>query len=243
MPTRKKTSRIKHARRAAFTLEEVLEIAKTNEMRAEKTAKAAKEVDEAAAAKKAADLESIKQEQRILGAASLADILGYNPKGGKTPLEDEEEKIPKKHLRYYRILVDLRNHLKSDIHLHSEDTLKRSSKEDSGDLSGYSQHIADAGTDTFDRDFALSLVSSEQEALHEIEEAIKRIKLGTYGNCELTGKPIAKERLLAVPFARYSVESQAQVEKTRRRSVQRGGIFGDAADADASGFIQEDSDD
>ena len=241
--SKRKSHRHKTGRRAAFTLEEVLEIAKNNERRAEKTIPTSAEVEAAAAATKEADLKAVRQEQRVLGAASLADILGYNPNGGKTPMEDEEDKIQKKYLRYYRILVDLRNHVNSEISLHTEDTLKRSSKEDSGDLSSYSQHIADAGTDTFDRDFALSLVSSEQEALYEIEEAIKRIKAGTYGVCELTGKPIAKERLLAVPFARYSVESQAQVEKTRKRNVQRGGIFGDAAADGANGFISDDSDD
>ncbi len=87
--------------------------------------------------------------------------------------------------------------------------------------------MADAGTDTFDRDFALSLVSSEQEALSEVEAAIKRIKNGTYGTCEQTGKPIAKERLLAVPFTRYSAEAQKEIEKTRYRTRSQAGLFGE----------------
>ena len=81
-------------------------------------------------------------------------------------------------------------------------------RRDAGDLSAYGQHMADAGTDTFDRDFALSMVASEQEALSEIDAAIKRIHDGTYGVCEITQKPIDKERLLAVPFTRYSAEAQ-----------------------------------
>ncbi|MNC89376.1 General stress protein 16O [compost metagenome] len=101
--------------------------------------------------------------------------------------------------------------------------------------------MADAGTDTFDRDFALSLVSSEQEALSEIEAAIKRISDGTYGICELTGKPISRERLMAVPFARFSVESQAEVERLKRRNAQRGGIFGELGeDSKASSDDGED---
>jgi len=232
--------RAKAARRSAFTLEDVREIAKKNEKSASKGTK--KEVTaELKSAKPTLDLEEIKVENRVLGAASLADILGYVP-GSKTPQEDEEKKIPKKFVRYFRLLVELREHVNSELSLHTEDTLKHSSKEDSGDLSSYSQHIADAGTDTFDRDFALSLVSSEQEALHEVEEAINRIKTGTFGICELTGKPISKERLLAVPFARYSVESQAQVEKTTRRNTPRGGIFADATAEDGARFIQDDSD-
>jgi RNA polymerase-binding transcription factor DksA len=232
--------RVKKVRRSAFTLDDVREIAKRNEKNESKAQPKSVPV-ETTPTTTIPDLNEIKQEKRVLGAASLADILGYNP-DSKTPREDEEKRVPKKHIRYYRLLIQLREHVNSELTLHTEDTLKRSSKEDSGDLSGYSQHIADAGTDTFDRDFALSLVSSEQEALHEVEEAINRIKTGTFGICELTGKPIAKERLLAVPFARYSVESQAQMEKTMRRNVQRGGIFADATAEDSARFTDDDSD-
>ncbi len=87
--------------------------------------------------------------------------------------------------------------------------------------------MADAGTDTFDRDFALSLVSSEQEALTEIDAAIKRIKDGSYGICEITGKPIAKERLSAVPFTRYSADAQKEIERNRMRTRSSAGLFGE----------------
>jgi RNA polymerase-binding transcription factor DksA len=53
-------------------------------------------------------------------------------------------------------------------------------------------HQADAGSDAYDRDFALSLLSQEQDALYEIDEALKRIELGTYGKCEMSGKPISQ---------------------------------------------------
>jgi RNA polymerase-binding transcription factor DksA len=122
---------------------------------------------------------------------------------------------------------------------HSEETLKRSAKEDAGDLSGYGQHMADAGTDTFDRDFALSLVSSEQDALSEVEAAIKRIRDGTYGICELTGKPIGKDRLLVVPFTRYSAEAQKELEKTKHRSIQRAGIFSDTTTEEGGKIVEE----
>jgi RNA polymerase-binding transcription factor DksA len=123
--------------------------------------------------------------------------------------------------------MDMRLHLTEGIERHSEETLKRSAKEDAGDLSAYGQHMADAGTDTFDRDFALSLVSSEQEALSEIDAAIKRIRDGTYGICEITAKPISKERLLAVPFTRYSAEAQKQIERNRHHSRTQAGLFGE----------------
>jgi len=173
-------------------------------------------------------------EKRVLGAASLADILGFNPSEKKKKTDLSEKDIPKKWSKYYKLLIQLRNHVSEEIDLHTADTLKHSSREDSGDLASYGNHQADAGTDTFDRDFALSLVSSEQEALNEIEEAIIRIKDGTYGVCEVTGKAIPAARLTAVPFARYSVEGQAEYEKNMRRKIDRSnnaGLFADSSDA------------
>ncbi|MGJ8641064.1 MAG: TraR/DksA family transcriptional regulator [Opitutaceae bacterium] len=171
-------------------------------------------------------------EKRVLGAASLADILGFNPaeKPASSTLEDAD--VPKKWQKFYKLLLDLRGHVRDELDLHTSDTLKHSSREES-DISGYGNHQADAASDTFDRDFALSLVSNEQDALNEIEEAIQRIKDGNYGVCEVTGNPIPKERLEAVPFARFSVEGQAEYEKNKRRKVNRdaGNIFGDSTDA------------
>ena len=148
--------------------------------------------------------------------------------------------MPEKFKRYYKLLIELRNHVLVQLGEHTEETLLKSAKEDSGDLSGYGQHMADAGTDTFDRDFALSLVSSEQEALAEIEAAIKRVHDGTYGICESTQQPIAKERLLAVPFTRYSAEAKKIVERHSHREQQRGGLFGEAGEEDGGGKISDD---
>jgi len=73
--------------------------------------------------------------------------------------------------------------------------------------------MADAGTDTFDRDFALGMLSSEQDALYEIDEALNRIRDGTYGKCEVTGKPIEATRLEAIPWARFSAAAEKQLER------------------------------
>jgi RNA polymerase-binding transcription factor DksA len=206
----------------AFSLDEVRAIAKTvtsktNVPFPEKTAKGA-------SAKAAAILEKPVKPSHVK-AASLSDILGFNPKKSKPRADLEEAEIPEKFHRYYKLLVELRSHLTGQIDQHTEETLKRSSKDDAGDLSAYGQHMADAGTDTFDRDFALSMVANEQEALSEIEAAIKRIKDGTYGVCEVTQKPIAKERLLAVPFTRYSAEAQKDLERNRHRARTQAGLF------------------
>ena len=169
-------------------------------------------------------------EKRVLGAASLADILGFNPKEKGTSTELVESEIAKKWKKYYKLLIDLRAHVSDEISLHTADTLKHNARDDSGNTSS----PADSGTDSFDRDFALSLVSSEQDALIEIEEAILRIKDGSYGVCEITNKAIPAARLSAVPFTRYSVEGQAEHERNQYRKSNRiaaGGIFGDVSDA------------
>ena len=163
-------------------------------------------------------------------AASLADILGFNPKRARSAEAIAEKSVPEKIKRYYKLLIDLRTHLTEGIERHSEETLKRSAKDDVGDLSAYGQHMADAGTDTFDRDFALSMVASEQEALSEIDAAIKRVHAGTYGICEITQKPIAKDRLLAVPFTRYSAEAQKNLERNRHRSRTQAGLLSEGED-------------
>ena len=187
-----------------------------------------------------------KTKNRKVGAASLTDILGFNPaQKGKKKSEDLEPsaKVPKKFQKYYSMLLDLREHVQSGLDLHTQDTLKRSAKDDTGDLSSYSQHMADAGTDNFDRDFALSLVSNEQDALYEINEAIERILNGTYGICEITGQQIKRERLAAVPFTRFSVQGQVEYEKNNHKSVQRGGLFIDSNVENTAQFTNEDTED
>lgn len=230
------------ARAISFSLDEVREIAKKNEKvgessdrgaKGDKLAKAGKANDHAAKVEKP-------HKPHLVKPASLADILGFNPhKGSRRPALVPEDEVPEKYRRYYKLLVELRDHLLVKLGEHTEETLMKSAKDDSGDLSGYGQHMADAGTDTFDRDFALSLVSSEQEALAEIEAAIKRIHDGTYGICEVTQKPIARERLLAVPFTRYSAEAQKQVERHSHRAQQRGGLFGDAGEEEGGAKLAD----
>jgi DnaK suppressor protein len=89
---------------------------------------------------------------------------------------------------------------------------------DAHEVSAHGLHQADAGSDAYDRDFALSLLSQEQDALFEIDEALKRIAKGTYGVCEMSGKNIPKARLEARPFARFTVECQGEIEKKNRFS-------------------------
>ena len=224
------------AKPIVFSLDEVRAIAKTvtSKTDAPFPAKAG-----AKAPGKAIAAADNKPKPQHVKAASLADILGFNPKKGKPAEPPSDKNVPEKFRRYYRLLLDLRTHLTEGIERHSEETLKRSAKDDAGDLSAYGQHMADAGTDTFDRDFALSMVASEQEALSEIDAAMKRINDGSYGICEITQKPIAKERLLAVPFTRHSAEAQKDLERNRHRSRTQAGLFGEHGE-DGGGKMMDD---
>lgn len=106
---------------------------------------------------------------------------------------------------YYNTLMEWRERL-----INRRGELVRDASEE---RPAFSLHMADAGTDQFDRDFALSMAASEQNLLYEIEQAINRIQSGTYGTCELTGKSIESERLKAIPWARFSADAEQQLEK------------------------------
>lgn len=158
--------------------------------------------------------------------ATTAAILGISPESiaKKSPSkkralpDDKALSIKPKWKKYYLALAELHDRL-----LKQMDGLAKESAEQ---VEGYSLHMADSGTDNFDRDFALSLLSSDQDAVYEIEEALKRIEKGTFGNCELTGKPIPKDRLDAIPWARFTVEAQAQLEKDGTLRHPRLGALG-----------------
>src|SRR5216110_602660 len=116
-------------------------------------------------------------------------------------------------------LLQLRDAMVDSMAGVAQDTLR--SRAEGSEASAFGMHQADAGSDAYDRDFALSLLSQEQDALYEIDQALKRIELGTYGTCEMSGKPIPRARLEAIPFARFTVECQSQLEKQSKASRVR----------------------
>lgn len=173
---------------------------------------------------------------KTVGSASAAAILG-RPAARKGASGEEAASTPivqvkSEWAKYHKRLVDLREQLVSQI-----DGLAKESAEE---MAGYSLHMADSGTDNYDRDFALSLLSSDQDALFEIDEAIRRIGGDTYGVCEITGEEIPKARLDAIPWTRYTVQAQAQLEKegmTKKRALGQlgtleGGSGGSQGDGD-----------
>ena len=163
-------------------------------------------------------------------AATAASILGKPAAKAK---KNGEVKVKAEWTKFYQRLMELRDQL-----IHQMNGL---AKESAQEMAGYSLHMADSGTDNFDRDFALSLLSSDQDAIYEIEEALKRIEKNTYGICELTGKPIPKSRLEAIPWTRFTVQAQAQLEREGALRQRRLGALGtvDAVGITESGEGEE----
>ena len=130
----------------------------------------------------------------ILGPASAK-----NSKAG-------QGKIPSKWAKHNQRLLELRARVEAERNGHALAA--------SQPLESYSMDMADAATDEYDHVIALSEMSAEQDALYEIEEALKRIRNGTYGICQLTGKPIPQKRLDALPWTRFASEAERQLESS-----------------------------
>ncbi len=152
------------------------------------------------------------------GSATAASILGPAAAPTVVKKKNGEVKIPAEWAKFYERLLELRDQLLRQMNGLAQESAQ--------EMSGYSLHMADSGTDNFDRDFALSLLSSDQDAIYEIEEALKRIEKNTYGICELTGKPIPKSRLEAIPWTRFTVQAQAQLERDGALRQRRLGALG-----------------
>jgi len=122
-------------------------------------------------------------------------------------------------------LVRLRERITGQINFLAADNLSRTQKDAEVDFRSEEQ-----GTDNFDRDFALNRVSLEQDIVFEIDEALNRIKIGTYGACESCGGPIEKARMSALPHSRMCVGCQSKLETGRKkfRSFETAALFPNA---------------
>ena len=178
-----------------------------------------------------------KTAHKVVGIASVASILGRSPSKGKvsagpvawTPIS----KVPMEWRKHYQDLLDRHEQLRLQI--------SGLQKESQSEMESYSLHMGDSGTDNFDRDLALGMLSSDQEAMFEIEEALRRIEKGTYGVCEFTGKKIPKTRLDVAPWARFTVEAQSQLEKEGAlRQRNRIGSLGSVETSSASDLDDDD---
>jgi len=115
--------------------------------------------------------------------------------------------------KFKKELEQLRTDLNAGLQHLSSNNLNRSQRESSGDLSGYSYHMADVGTDNFGREMELNIASNENERIRLIEEALERIEDGTDGDCSVCDGKIDVARLEAVPYTRLCIECARESEK------------------------------
>jgi RNA polymerase-binding transcription factor DksA len=107
-------------------------------------------------------------------------------------------------------------HVRDDFDV--ENLTDESEDENLSELSAVDQHQADVGTETFEREKDISILEQVDAELTDVEYALKRLDDGTYGTCEVDGKPIPEERLEAMPAARLCLEHQAEAEREAARS-------------------------
>ena len=214
---------------------------KTASTKATKKTAPAKPAAAKSAAKKAAPAKAAPKKSAATASASKPRSNGKEP----TPhsilgTQEVQRKLDPFTKGQREKLLVLRDAMVDSMAGVAQDTLR--SRAEGSEASAFGMHQADAGSDAYDRDFALSLLSQEQDALYEIDQALKRIDLGTYGVCEMSGKPIPHARLEAIPFARFTVECQSQLEKQNKASRVRQSVtslFGLTDDEGGEGEEEE----
>jgi RNA polymerase-binding protein DksA len=136
-----------------------------------------------------------------------AMLGGNDKKPRKSPFDKRELS------QFKAILLRKRAELVGDVSTMETEALMGQS----GSLSHLPQHMAEQGSDAYGQSLSLDLAAADRRLIKEIDDALKRIEDGTYGVCELTGKPIKVDRLEELPWARYSIEAARELE--RRGSV------------------------
>jgi len=159
------------------------------------------------------------REKKIARRSPKAKLQGTESPAALLGLNHREKKLDPFVRKQKQKLLQLRDAVVDSMAGVAHGTLR--SRAEGSEASAFGMHQADAGSDAYDRDFALSLLSQEQDALYEIDEALKRVEVGTYGKCEMSGKPIPHARLEAIPFARFTVECQSQLEKQSKATRMR----------------------
>ena len=116
--------------------------------------------------------------------------------------------------KYEKLLLKKREQLSEQLQIR-KGLVDSTVKESSGDLSSYSYHMADLGTDAIEREKAFLFASKSGRLLYHVNEALRRIRKGEYGKCQICGKQIQKARLEAVPHARLCIDCKEQEEETK----------------------------
>jgi len=146
--------------------------------------------------------------RRTAGRARSASKTSKDmPMEAKTPFNSARLK------EFQSRLMKIKAILRDGMGQIENNSLKKSGRDASGDLSNLPIHLADAGSDTFEQDFSLGILEGEDIEVKEVDEALERIENKTYGICEECSTPIAENRLKVIPYARLCVKCQESVEK------------------------------
>ncbi len=125
--------------------------------------------------------------------------------------------MKKKDLKYFKnLILKKKEELYTELGYLEKSSLSTTTKDQAGDLSSYSFHMADQGTDTMEREMAFSLASREGRFLHHLNEALGRIEKGSYGKCRTCDNDISVKRLEAVPHATQCIKCKNSEEKKKR---------------------------
>lgn len=121
--------------------------------------------------------------------------------------------------KYEKLLLQKKKELLENMGDIMKDRVGTTTKESTGDLSSYSYHMADQGTDAMERELAFMFASKTGRLIYHVDEALRRVKDGSYGKCSVCDRPISKARLEAVPHARMCIECKSAEEdkKTGRK--------------------------
>jgi RNA polymerase-binding transcription factor DksA len=161
----------------------------------------------AKAAVKKAPAKKVGKKKTVAKKAPPPPRISVAPRPAPAPAK-KARKMGKRDLEFFRkLLLNLRDQVVDEISFLAGNNLNR-------------EHVASSnedGTDNFERELAMKMVGSEQDLVYEIDEALGRIKSGTYGICEISGNAIERERLKVLPHARYSVQVQSEMERGRTR--------------------------
>lgn len=157
----------------------------------------------------------MKKKKRVMKKKAARKVK-VRAKKAKSPVKEKKFKIKKmasKDLKKYKaLLLEEREKIGGGLNHIAQEALKTSQKDASGDLSGYSFHMADQASDNYEVEFSLGRASDEQDLLYSIDEALKRVEEGTYGSCSQCGKQIPKKRLKAIPHTELCIICQSKNE-------------------------------
>ena len=162
-------------------------------------------------------------QQRLKSAPAVRVIAERRPEPAPKPRKEPppESKLSKQDLEYFeqRLQVEHARIMGEMGHLEST-VLKVNPRDAAGELSGYTFNMADAGTDSMEREISFDIASKEGRLLVEVRDALKRVYAGTFGICEASGVAISRARLEALPWARYTIAEQEKLERKQRRGAR-----------------------